>query len=314
MNIKKISLLIISVLFVLVILGPRPSQEYTVSLPQLPADLDNYLNEKENKFDDLKPETKKQIIWASPAKEKTKLSVVYVHGFSGTHKITSPTFRNIAKQLNANLYLARLSGHGRTPDAMAEPNLQDWINDTAEAIAIGKAIGEKLILISLSTGTTLVSMILAEQPNVADVLINMAPNFNPADPAAQLIVGPWGASLPSIVIGTYNKGKPKNELHDKFSTQNYHTNSLVTMMLAVQASNEGDYSQVQTPTLWLYSEKDKTVSIDAMKEIIDRWGSPMNEVLTVDKADGHVITGEIMSPASTKDVEQMVISFVDKAL
>ena len=137
------------------------------------------------------PEARKQIIWASPAKkEKTKLSVVYVHGFSGTHKITAPTFRNIAKQLNANLYLARLSGHGRTPDAMAEPDLQDWINDTAEAIAIGKAIGEKLILISLSTGTTLVSMILAEQPNVADVLINMAPNFNPADPAAQLIVGP----------------------------------------------------------------------------------------------------------------------------
>ena len=86
------------------------------------------------------------------------------------------------------------------------------------------------------------------------------------------------------------------------------------MMLAVQASNEGDYSKVQTPTLWLYSEKDKTVSIDTMKEIIDRWGSPMNEVLTVDKADGHVVTGDIMSPASTKDVEQMVISFVDKAL
>lgn len=314
MNVKKISLLTLSVLFLLIILGPRPSQEYAVSLPQLPADLDTYLVEKENKFDDLKPETKKQIIWASPAKEKTKLSVVYVHGFSGTHKITAPTFRNIAKKLNANLYLARLSGHGRTPDAMAEPDLQDWINDTAEAIAIGKAIGEKLILISLSTGTTLVSMILAEQPNLADVLINMAPNFNPADPAAQLIVGPWGESLPSIVIGTYNKGKPKNELHDKFSTQNYHTDSLVTMMLAVKASNEGDYSKVQTPTLWLYSEKDKTVSIDTMKEIIDRWGSPINEVLTVDKADGHVITGDIMSPASTKDVEQMVISFVDKAL
>ena len=314
MNIKRLSLIILIAIILVIALGPRPSQDYEVTLPQLPADLDTYLAEKENKFGDLKPETKKQIIWASPAKERTKLSVVYVHGFSGTHKITAPTFRNIAKKLNANLYLARLSGHGRTPNAMAEPNLQDWINDTAEAIAVGKAIGDKLILISLSTGSTLVSMVLAEQPNLADVLINMAPNFNPADPAAQLIVGPWGESLPSIVIGTYNKGKPKNELHDKFSTQNYHTDALITMMLAVQASNQGDYSKVKTPTLWLYSDKDKTVSIDSMKEIIERWGSPLNEVKLVDKADGHVITGDIMSPASTRDVEKMVIEFVGKAL
>lgn len=52
-------------------------------------------------------------MWAELVhKSKTKYAFVYLHGFSASEKEGHPVHRNIAKHFNANLYLARLQGHG----------------------------------------------------------------------------------------------------------------------------------------------------------------------------------------------------------
>ncbi|KZL20096.1 hypothetical protein PsAD2_01582 [Pseudovibrio axinellae] len=57
--------------------------------------------------------------------------------------------------MEANLYYTRLTGHDRTGEALAEATLYDRINDLAEAVEIGRQIGEKIIIVSTSTGATL---------------------------------------------------------------------------------------------------------------------------------------------------------------
>ena len=50
----------------------------------------------------------------------------------------------VAAALGANLFYTRLTGHGQDGAAMAEGSVNAWINDYAEAMAIGRAIGGKV--------------------------------------------------------------------------------------------------------------------------------------------------------------------------
>ena len=119
--------------------------------PDNPAQLDNWLKQKESVYTDLRPETAKTIVWASADKQKTPWSIVYVHGFSSSHLETHPVASMIAKQMGANLFQTRLSGHGRSGAAMAEPSPQDWIADLMEAVRIGRTLGDRVVLIGCST-------------------------------------------------------------------------------------------------------------------------------------------------------------------
>ena len=72
----------------------------------------------------------------------------------------------VAAALGANLFYTRLTGHGQDGAAMAEGSVNAWINDYAEAIAIGRAIGDKVVVIGTSTGASLATW-AASQPALA---------------------------------------------------------------------------------------------------------------------------------------------------
>ncbi|MDZ7648638.1 MAG: alpha/beta fold hydrolase [Cytophagales bacterium] len=56
-----------------------------------------------------------------------------------------------------------------------------------QALAIGKQLGNKVILVSTSTGGTLALILAAEYPDDVHALINMSPNIAINDPAAFLL-------------------------------------------------------------------------------------------------------------------------------
>ena len=132
--------------------------------PDAPADreappaihlLDDWLARQEAAFPDIRSGLQRQVVWHDLPGERTPWSVVYVHGFVSSWQDTAPLAEQVAQQLGANLYLARLTGHGRTPDALGEATVQDWLADTIEAKAIGQRIGERVLFIGFSTGATL---------------------------------------------------------------------------------------------------------------------------------------------------------------
>ena len=135
--------------------GPRVEVDTTLQPINLPQDLEGYLRESEAKFSDIVPGTEKTIIWASEPGQKTPLSIRYLHGFSATRQEVAPLSDNLAAKLGANLYYPRVTGHGRSEAAMAETTVNDWINDSHEALLMAQEVGEKVIVIGEDVaGTT----------------------------------------------------------------------------------------------------------------------------------------------------------------
>jgi hypothetical protein len=74
-------------IIVLFLAGPRVPIDQRIRPITLPDDLDNYLAASEARFTDIRPGTEKTIVWANPSeKDKTPVSIVYLHGFSATRQ------------------------------------------------------------------------------------------------------------------------------------------------------------------------------------------------------------------------------------
>jgi hypothetical protein len=88
--------------------------------PSSSTELDAWLAQSESQFTGIKPGTAKGIVWANDTHQKTPWAVVYLHGFSASRLETAPVADHVAKQLGANLFYTRLSGHGLPGKAMGQ--------------------------------------------------------------------------------------------------------------------------------------------------------------------------------------------------
>lgn len=295
--------------------GPRPDPDFTIRTPELPDDLDDYLGTGEAALVDITPGTEKTIRWQDTLETKTSLSIVYLHGFSGTRRETAPLSEFVADDLGANLFYPRLAGHGRPGEALRGVSLNQWINDTVEAIEIGRRLGDKVVVIATSTGATLATWLMA-QPEYRDAVacaILMSPNFAPADRGARVALWPWGRQIIRAAIGDYRSWEAKNELQERYWTTRYPIEALVPMMSLVDAVDATDLSVVKTPLLVLYSERDEVVSVPRIKERFAAFGSQKKELVAVADSEGddnHVLAGAIVAPSRTRHLADKIVSFV----
>ena len=162
------------------LLGPRERFEERWIEPDLRGDLDEYLAAAEAPILNLRPGEERGIVWIDPdIRSRTPLSLVYLHGFSADRHEVEPLVSELAAELGANAYFARLRGHGRDGAAMTEATVEDWFADTSEAVAIGARIGERAVLIGTSTGGTLAAWAGGRQEvgtRLAAVVM-ISPNF-----------------------------------------------------------------------------------------------------------------------------------------
>ena len=273
-------------------------------------DIDAYLARQEEKFDDIRSGLQKQIVWA-----KTPLSIVYVHGFSASSGEVRPLPDIIAADLGANLYYTRLQGHGRTGDAMGEATVQGWLNDIAEAIEIGRRIGEKVILIGTSTGGTLTTWVAAKPRLAADVVgvVNISPNYGVQGFGASMLTMPWARQLVELIAGKRYAFEPANELHRHNWTHEYPSSALLPMAELVKLSNKAEIHNIQIPALFIYSQMDAVVRPDITKAIAEKWGAKTETVLIENSGDPnhHVIAGDAMSPSTTEEVATLITDWIN---
>ena len=74
----------------------------------------------------------KKIFWANGKQEQSEYSIVYIHGFSASRPEMVPLGDLVAKDLRANIFYTRLTGHARPPEAFSQANANDWLNETLE--------------------------------------------------------------------------------------------------------------------------------------------------------------------------------------
>ena len=166
-----------------------------------PEGLEKYVTANEGQHE-IKPRNEAQIIWNDSSKQKTEYVVVYLHGFSASQMEGDPTHRRFAKEFGCNFFLARLADHGvDTTEALLlfTPD-RSW-QSAKEALAIGTQLGEKVILMSTSTGGTLALKLAAEYPEKVFALINLSPNIALRNGAAFIANDPWGLQIARLVVG-----------------------------------------------------------------------------------------------------------------
>ena len=275
-----------------------------------------FLAEREAGFDDIRQGDGARIVWAGEAGAVTPVAVLYLHGFSAGPEEIRPVPDAVAAGLGANLVYARLSGHGRDGDAMAEPRAGDWLADTALFLDIARAVGERVIVIGTSTGGTLAAWAATDPAMARDVagMVFVAPNFALANPAGVLLEWPYARVWAPMVAGAERAFEPMNEGQAAHWTTRYPIGAAVTLGTLLREMRGRDLGQADMPALVLFSDADQVVSAQATRAAMAGWGGPVDLVALEMPAQGadpfaHVIAGDIMSPAMTAPVTARILEW-----
>ncbi len=315
----KIAIGILAVLFLILQFGPREPVDLaiTFSPEDLGEDLDEYLASSEATVENLNPLHAKSISWAGSVGERTPLSIVYLHGFSATKEEIRPVPDDVAKAVEANVYYARLTGHGRDGIAMTQASVNDWLNDTAEAIAIGERLGEKVIVISTSTGGTLFTAYGINPDNMANVAgaIMMSPNFRIAASGSQILTLPFARHVVPLLTGKERSWEPKNDAQALHWTTQYPTTAVLPVAAAVNYVADLPVETMTVPTFFIYSPDDQVVSAQTTADVMKRWGGPTESLVIKGSAVGdgsaHVLAGDIVSPQTNDLVTRAMIEWIE---
>lgn len=298
-------------------LGPRPAIDTTVTFDAstLPSDLDTFITDAEARFADVRPGNERQIVWAYPvSRARTPIAIVYIHGFSASPGELRPLPDLVAKSLGANIYYARLRGHGRSGDAMIEGSVNGWVNDFAEAVAIGRRLGERVVVMATSTGASLATW-AATQPdlmrNVAG-LVMFSPNYGVQAAGSGLLTMPWAEEMVRLIVGERRSFETRNELHARFWTSEYPSAALLPMAALVDLANTADPRAISIPSLFVYSPLDQVIRPELVKAKAGNWSGPAKiiEVTDDDDPSHHVIAGEALSPSTTETLAAQTTEWI----
>lgn len=311
---------VIIALVVLFLIGPRdrvaPFTAHDTSA--LEGDIDAAVAASEARFSDIRDGLQKEIIWRDPvARTRTSLAVVYIHGFSASKVETRPLPDMVAEALDANIFYTRLAGHGRTGDAMAEPTANDWLNDAAEAFAIGRRIGEKVLVIATSTGATAAAF-GAVEPSMRQDLAGMAfisPNFGVQSAGGEYLTIPWSRRLVPLVLGRERNFSGDNQAYNHGWTTRYPMVSLIPMIALVQHVRALPFEQTDVPLMVLHAPDDQVVDPERTRKVFDRWGGERVWVDVPGTRPGshHVVAGDVVNPEMTESLARKMIDWA-KAL
>lgn len=285
-----------------------------MNLPPLDS-LDQWIADREASVPGIKPGVAAGIVWATPSPpQKTKLSVVYLPGYTATRGEIAPVPDRVAQGLGANLYYARLTGHGVGPDGHRRCTADDWWADAQEAWAVGQALGDQVILMGTSTGATLAILLNLELGCRPAATVLVSPNLGPKNRASELLALPGREWLLKALVGESTGFVPENDLVKRFWDYEHHSHSLIPMMELVRRARRRDFSRWPSPALVVYDPQDSTVE-EAITARKFRRAPGVTQVLwtTADGEHNHVLAGEALSPTGTPRLVTLVLEFLAQA-
>ncbi|WP_187265408.1 alpha/beta hydrolase [Reinekea thalattae] len=284
--------------------------------PDLLALLADQVATQERQYPSLISGTEKLVQFHNPEKPtKTEHVVLYLHGFSACRQEISPVAENIAAQLQANFFATRLTGHGMNAEQLAQATADDWLQDAIEAWQLATQLGQKVVIIATSTGASLATW-LAQQHSVAEQshsLILVSPNFRPNHWAMNVFLWPWAKFWLPLLVGRKKGRAPQDKIAARYWTAPYPTSSLCHVAALAKAACQSDVASIQTPTLFIYCDDDKTVDSRVTDQVIKRWGSKRIRCLSEQAVEGttnHVIVGDLARPESNHRITEEILRFI----
>jgi pimeloyl-ACP methyl ester carboxylesterase len=301
--------------------GPRTAVDTTITFDPgtIGADIEAYLERAEAKVPGIQPNQHKEIVWADPeTKAKTSIAIVYIHGFSASPQEMRPLPDMIAANLDANLFLTRLHGHGTTTRPMADVSVNAWVNDFAEALAIGERLGDKVVVMATSTGGALATWAIAQpafKDRVAAVIL-CSPNYGVQAFGSSLLTLPFARELAHLVMGETRSFEPGNDLQRVYWTTTYPVDAILPMAELIKLAIGAPVEQARIPALFLISPDDQVVRPAVTRRVAARWGAPhkLVEVEGVEDPSKHVLAGTAMSPSTTEPLAKLATAWLRETL
>jgi len=285
-KLTKFFLFLIAALFVLFLVGPKVEKpsvdgfvtpiEQTLSLHELELQI----NTTEAQVEYLKPDNESRILWANAdSLYKTEYVLLYLHGFSASPKEGYPINYDFGKHYGINTYIPRLYGHGLdSPANLVDMTPDKLINSAKEALNVARQLGDKVIIMSTSTGGTLSLLLAAENPDIfAQILFS--PNIQIKDDNSKILTYPWGLTLGKMIAGETLEYDDKPEVQ-KYWQSSYRIEGVVYLQSLVENTmTESTFKKVKQPLFLGYyykneTENDPTVKVSAMLEMFEQISTP----------------------------------------
>jgi len=298
-------------LTILYLTGPTPSTPvFNHAMPVVPSDasgLEQYISQTESRHK-TKPDNEARIVWADSSKRKTEYAIVYLHGFFASQMEGDPVHRDFAKEFGCNLYLARLADHGiDTVDQMINFTADRGWESAKQALAIGKSLGEKVIIMGTSSGCTFGLALAAEYPDDVAAIINLSPNIRINHPLAFIANNHWGLQIARIVRGGKFNESPTDSIRAKYWYARFRLEAVSELQeLLEDKMTEETFKKIACPSLTLYyykneEENDPQVKVSAMLKMNEQLSTPdsLKVAIAMPNAGAHVIGSSL----SSKDVQ-----------
>ena len=316
-------LVIPAILLLVFLAGPRPATPvYSPVMPVVPADpagLETYIRDGEAQHR-LKPDNEARVVWADSSKRKTPYAIVYLHGFSASQGEGDPVHRYIARRYGCNLFLSRLAEHGiDTSDAMVNLTADKFWTSAQQALAIGKQLGDKVILVGTSTGGTLALQLAAAYPDQVAALVLMSPNIAINNPNAWLLNDHWGLQIAHLVTGSdyIISNEDYGPVWRQYWYPKYRSEAVVALEELLETTmNPTTFGKIKQPVGLFYYYKDKvhqdsTVKVSAELSMFDELGTPdaLKYKEAIPEAGTHVI-GSALRSHDVESVKKGIVHFL----
>lgn len=285
-KITKFFFFLFAAILVLFLVGPKVEKpsvngyvapiDQTLSL----SELELQINNAEAQVEYLKPDNESRILWANTdSLYKTEYVLLYLHGFSASPKEGYPINYDFGKHYGINTYIPRLYGHGLdSPSNLLDMTPDKLIHSAKEALTVARQLGDKVIIMSTSTGGTLSLLLAAENPDIfAQILF--APNIQIKDDNSKILTYPWGLNLGKMIAGETIVYDDDAETQ-KYWQSSYRIEGVVYLQSLVENTmTESVFEKVKQPLFLGYyykneTENDPTVKVSAMLEMFEQISTP----------------------------------------
>ena len=279
------------------------------------TELDDHLKRTESDVHAIRSGCEKIIVWAKESGVKSQTSIVFIHGFSASRVETHPVINLIAAELNANVFFARLRGHGQDGRALAEATYEQLLDDTMEAIEIGKSIGDNVVLIGCSTGCSLIHIALDHEHDIK-AAIYISPNFGPKPIKGQALRIPGAKFLVPMIFGQEHSFEAINDEFTTCWTTKYPIKALFTIKNTVLAAHQVDHHAIKVPIIMWFSDEDKMVNAKWTRRIASMMGDNVTlhnpSLSEQDDPSCHGIVGDILSPSQTLGAVDKLVNWLSQ--
>jgi len=256
----------------------------------IPEDIDAYLEKQESEVSDIYPYAEKTVLWNNSNKNRTKYSIVFIHGFTTTGYQSKEFLNKLSSELDANLFMTRLSGHGVPYEGTKQMQIDKIMYDVSEAIIIGEKIGENVILVGHSLGGAL-SMLAADDEVLSkkiDTLVLFAPgnsgfsSFAFANTLISSLVDRTGSLCWLIDCDPRSFMElPDDEKWENYFATDFDTNIFYQIARIPFATDRISYDTISTSALVFYDENDRLVNASKLKSNFKKWAAK-NKIVSVE--------------------------------